>query len=437
MKKLIREKFPNIHKLLRTIRINIKKLFSSLRLEYYLGSRDKLHTKRLNIIRKKLSKDIVINIAFIVFDPAIWKYERLYRLFESDIRFKTTIVFAKADFQDSEESFTKNQTFFGRTHNTLRGLDSATGIHENFHKILKPDIVVTSAPYNYFHKSFNIYKLTKYLTIYAPYGINIANVKSAFINDHNNLLWRCYVESNYHLDLYNSWLVDLGLSNYNLISCGYAGADNIKQIIYDKDNLQTKKRKLVIWAPHWSVDKSHKYNNFGTFLDFHLIMVDIAKHYSENIDFVLKPHPLLRKFLSKKEFWGEDLTNEYFDKWKFGFNTKLIEDTYIELFNQSDAIIHDSVTFIVEYLYTMKPAAYLINNEFDFDFFNDYGKEALKSYQFIKNKNEIIFFLDNLLSGIDPNLEQRRCFFNKYLRDHNNASESIYKDILDSIIIDS
>ena len=437
MKKLIKRYFPAIVRLSRPIRLLINKVVSDLRLKYYLNSRDKLHTKRLSIIRKKLAENKKINIAFIVFDPSIWKYERLYRLLELDGRFIPTIVFAVANFQDSKESLTKNQAFFSRTYNTLGGFDSATYNHKDFHKKLHPDIVVTSAPYNYFHKNFNIYKMTKYLTIYAQYGINLHYIKSVFINDHNNLLWRCYVESDYHLHLYNSWLKELGLSNYNLRSCGYPGADDIKQIIYDTDSLPIKKRKLVIWAPHWSIDKSSKFISIGTFLDYYLIMVDIAKDYSEDIDFVLKPHPLLTKWLSKKEFLGGDLTNEYFDKWKFGVNTKLKEDNYIELFNQSDAIIHDSGTFIVEYLYTMKPAAYLTNNEFDLSFFNYYGKEALKSYQIIKNKNEITYFLDNLLAGIDPKLEQRRGFFNKYLRDHHNASECIYRDVLDSIITDS
>lgn len=90
--------------------------------------------------------------------------------------------------------------------------------------------------------------------------------------------------------------------------------------------------------------------------------------------------------------------------------------------------------FLVEYLYTCKPAAYLMNDSFDLDFYNDYGKEALKSYQFIKSKKDIVNFLDNLISGNDPKLKKRQEFYNQYLRDHHHtASENVYNDILNSI----
>ena len=35
------------------------------------------------------------------------------------------------------------------------------------------------------------------------------------ISIHNNLFCRCYVESTFRLDLYNSWIKELGRTKYN------------------------------------------------------------------------------------------------------------------------------------------------------------------------------------------------------------------------------
>ena len=137
----------------------------------------------------------------------------MYRLFENDERFLTTILIAVRSGKNPSESFNKNLLFFSRTHNVYGGPKATIELHKNFQIDLNPDIVVTSVPYDYLHKNFRISRLTKYLTIYAPYTINLTNLKFISINSHNNLLWRYYVESDYHLVLYNSWVNELEKSN--------------------------------------------------------------------------------------------------------------------------------------------------------------------------------------------------------------------------------
>lgn len=435
MKNFFKKYFPIIVRILRPFRVIVLKVFEEARLQFFLFFKDNRHRLAIKEINYKLSIQKKINIAFIVFDPAVWKYERIYRLFELDSRFLPTIIIAVRNGHNQLESFEKAKHFFINSHNVLGGIDSNIKLHKNFNKLLNPDIVFTSVPYNYFDRKFKIYRLSNKLTIFTQYSINLTNIKFVNINNHNNLLWRCYVESNYHYYLYDLWAKELGKSKYNLRVSGYVGANYIKHKVDAKESLRVNKAKLVIWAPHWTVDKSNTHINISSFLDYYQIMLEIVREYKNKIDFVLKPHPFLREKLSEGNFLGIKETEKYYKKWINGNNTRLEEGNYVELFNKSDAIIHDSGGFIVEYLYTGKPAAYLVNDSFDLDFYNDYGKEALKTHQFIKNKNDIVSFLDDLLSGVDPKLEQRQKFYNQYLRDHHHtASENVYNDILNSIL---
>lgn len=436
LRKFIKKRFPIIVSISKPARIILAKILSDIILKYYLSVRNKFHFAMITKVRRKLTESQRIIVAFLVYNPAIWKYENLYRLFERDDRFLPTIIISVIKDDNPGVAFKTNLEFFSQDHNVFEGNEATYKSHINFHKSLNPDIVVTSSPYDSsFHRNFRSYKLLKYLTIYAQYGINTSNNHFVDINTHNNLLWKYFVESQFHLGLYKKWVKEDFKIGYNFIYCGYIGADEIKHLSYDRIFKKFNNRKLVIWAPHWSIDKRIKELNISTFLDYFLIMIEIAEQYISEIDFVLKPHPNLRNLLIKEEFWGVEKTNQYYDKWHRGVNTSLVDGNYIDLFNESDAIIHDSGAFIVEYLYTGKPAGYLLKDNFDLEFYNDFGKEALKSYHLIKNKNDIVIFLDNLLFDEDTKFTQRERFYNQYLIEHHhNASENVYKYILNSIL---
>jgi CDP-glycerol glycerophosphotransferase (TagB/SpsB family) len=82
-------------------------------------------------------------------------------------------------------------------------------------------------------------------------------------------------------------------------------------------------------------------------------MIEMAKKYQDSVQFVFKPHPVLRSKLVV--LWGEEKTNAYYNTWDSLPNSTIHEDEYIDLFLTSDAMIHDSGSFTVEYLYVNKP----------------------------------------------------------------------------------
>lgn len=67
--------------------------------------------------------------------------------------------------------------------------------------------------------------------------------------------------------------------------------------------------------------------------------------------------------------------------------TQLDEGEYESLFYYSDAIIHDSSSFLAEYVFTNKPALYLMNPEKINSLVNDFGKIFI-SYYIISDKKK-------------------------------------------------
>lgn len=67
-------------------------------------------------------------------------------------------------------------------------------------------------------------------------------------------------------------------------------------------------------------------------------------------------------------------------------NSMLSEGDYIDLFLSSDGIIHDSGSFIAEYLYTRKPALHTMTNPKTYEEFNEIGKQCLDVYYHAKTK---------------------------------------------------
>jgi CDP-glycerol glycerophosphotransferase (TagB/SpsB family) len=155
-------------------------------------------------------------------------------------------------------------------------------------------------------------------------------------------------------------------------------------------------------------------------------MFEIAEKYKNKIQIAFKPHPLLKSKLSKPEVWGKQITDDFYTKWNEMENGQLNEADYIDLFMTSDAMIHDSATFITEYLVTLKPVMYLIHDDDIINRFNEIGKIAFAKHYHGRNKEQIESFIFNVvLEGIDIMKEERAWFVNKYVKPPYGQTASI------------
>ena len=102
------------------------------------------------------------------------------------------------------------------------------------------------------------------------------------------------------------------------------------------------------------------------------------------------------------------------------------------LFKYSDAMIHDCGSFKIEYLYANNPVMFLYKDEPPYDYTNWQTQKALLLHYRGQNKSDIESFIINVINGVDPLMEEREDFLNRYLTPPHGktACENIINAIL-------
>ncbi|MBR6575963.1 MAG: CDP-glycerol glycerophosphotransferase family protein [Akkermansia sp.] len=195
---------------------------------------------------------------------------------------------------------------------------------------------------------------------------------------------------------------------------------------------QSYSKKKIIWAPHWTINDDGPAFNSATFLQYAEPMCTLAQKYADKLQIAFKPHPTLYRVLCKHPEWGKEKTDAYYAWWEKQPNTQLETGEYKALFQQSDAMIHDSGSFILEYLLMDKPCMYL-SRAIEFPNFNEMNKEALKCYHIGKGEKDIETFIQQqILESKDIYLHQRQNFVKEYLLPPNGKSAA--ENIIDAIL---
>ena len=98
-------------------------------------------------------------------------------------------------------------------------------------------------------------------------------------------------------------------------------------------------------------------------------------------------------------------------------NSQLQTGEFVDLFMTSDAMIHDSGSFGVEYHYSGNPVMYIADNfEEQVVEMAEFGQLAMRQHYVGKNQEDIIDFIENVvLKGDDPMKEGREQFKKDYL----------------------
>ena len=135
--------------------------------------------------------------------------------------------------------------------------------------------------------------------------------------------------------------------------------------------------------------------------------------------------------------WGKQKTDAYYEAWATQHNTQLETGGYIDLFMTSDAMIHDSGSFCVEYHYTKNPVMYMAKNfEEQVSVKGDFGQLAMRLHYVGSNQSDIIRFIDDVVqNGNDSMKEHRNDFYNQYLLPPNGktVAENIIEVLLKSL----
>ncbi|NOR68337.1 MAG: hypothetical protein GQ532_01340 [Methylomarinum sp.] len=411
-----------------------KRFHSSIRKTYHSFQCFKLriNIKQANFNHNKAIKDLIgkkkIKIAFVLIHHGVWKYDSLYNEFNRNKLYEPIVIicpFIKNGDEDMWEALNKAEKMCQKNgYKYFDTWDSEKKLWRDFKQELQPDIVFFSIPHAITRSEYCIKNFSKTLTCYVPYSIRTDHlVDLAFNSDFQQLTWKNFYETIFHKKIAEEIAFNQGV---NVEVVGYPTLELIR------DKAQEYKKgsvKRIIWAPHWTISKSALLNR-SCFLEYYDFFIELANQHLDTIEIILRPHPFLKRTLYELDGWGKKRTDDYFSVWDSTSNLSVNNDDYIGLFASSDLLIHDSVSFLAEYLVTSNPTIFTKRRDELDPPFNEFGAICLQAHYVYNNKEQLHeAILDILFNGRDEKFEARQEIVNKYLLYEYNSSTNIYNII--------
>lgn len=206
------------------------------------------------------------------------------------------------------------------------------------------------------------------------------------------------------------------------LNIGYPALEDFMKY---KANKESGKEVNVLWTPRWTEDKENGGSNFINFKDKVLELVN-----EENVSLTFRPHPMtFDHFISVGR-----ITREEVDRYVkiYDETDKLVYDRgseYAKTFWNSDILLTDVSTIIVEYFLTGKPIVYCDTGSNP----NKLMEEMLKVFYVVKTWEEANEKVLELAKGNDPLKEERHKMIKELMgEDFEHISErfldEIYKD---------
>jgi len=300
-----------------------------------------------------------IRIVFFVLSPQVWPtLKPIWQLASQGDRFQTKVVLLENANPDDG----------------LSGLLAARSMLEDQHipfvqgksfslQSYAPHVVFLPLPYHELYPkncSPDAVRECGARIAYVPYGLEVgggaSNARYQYDVPIVRDAWRVFARSRAQQQSFGR---HCATGNAQVVVTGHPRADEpqAQEILLDQDVLaRADGRKIVVWAPHFSVTTTRKWSSF---LENYETLVEEIKA-RRNLFFVLRPHPLLERTLRKAEGWTAEKARNWFLEIKSVSNVHLDKaPEYWPAFNSSTALIADSGSFLVEYLLTGKPICHL------------------------------------------------------------------------------
>lgn len=399
-------------------------------LPYYRIFKSKIcHYRLIQSVRRRN----VANIAFVISSLSMWRSQGLIDILSKDGRFNISIILIPFSIWMEEErlySIKQLKEYFDKK--GQKYVDASTPEFKSGEWInkFKPDILFYQQPFSIYNSqidwSYNKYKLICYI----PYGLTISKKKWSFNNYMTNIGWKIFYPNSSEVQLAKKECLNKGT---NIRNVGDIHFELINNSVYDPWlNLDPEhQKKRIIWAPHYSVlpDGDLNFDSFLWLADFFMRYV---KENANKVVIAFKPHPRLRNDLKRHNDWGVKKTEKFFEEFSSLSNVIYETGEYCDLFAHSDAIIHDSGSFIGESLYSNMPCCYTAKDlNKNLDSMNDFAKECLNNYYIVSDLAGVEEFIDNVVFSEKDYLRERRISYkHDYLAPKNKGVDTnIYNEL--------
>lgn len=338
-----------------------------------------------------------LKIVFLNSQNAKWAYQSLYEEFDKNPHFEVQILITVVDEMRKEENLYLNYKklaldnynfFLAKNMNVAYAFDFDKEQYIDL-RAFKPDIIFYEQPWGLNRKQ-NILSTSQYALAFYCSGSCISNGANEYSEIFFGDVYTYFLDN----DFAKKVLVAHRFSEENLCVAGQLKLDAYLKPI-DKTNILWKSnKKRVIYAPHHSFSPN-SILRFGTFDKYYKFFYEYAKSHTE-FEFILKPHPVLKKEIIRQNLMSNSEMIEYFKAWEALPNAQIYEfGCYFDMFRDSDILITDCNSFLYEYLPTNKPVIHLTNNKSVGH--NEYGQKIIAGYYSAKNIDEINQLLEQLL----------------------------------------
>lgn len=359
-----------------------------------------MQKKHQQLIEETKGKE-KIKVVFLAIHQSVWKVDPVFKKMLDDPFFEPLILVCPYTTNGKEqmwEDMKNTYEYFEEKGYPLLSSYDKKGDRWLALEEIEPDIVFFTNPHDLTRKEYYEDAYMNYLSCYVPYFFLTTthdNDQSIYNQIFHNAIWKNFMPHEFSFTKMKEISASRG---FNSVLVGYPFVESF----FDNKNTtsvwkkQDNKKIKLIFAPHHTIDDGNlKLSNFLLIADS---FKELAITYKENIQWSFKPHPILKSKLYKNSEWGKERTDKYYNFWEYEKYTQLDEGEYIELFLQSDGIIHDSGSFIAEYLFVKKPCAYLnLSAEKKLSSINEFGHLALKSYYNIYSGEDLRQFITNLI----------------------------------------
>ena len=387
IKEIAKKVFPNSCKnfLRRNInRIKYRDLLSNTQKHY------------LSVIEKiKNRKDKKIKIAsYVVFDSTFGASNIISLMQKEPNKWTYKFIICPDVSRGQEhliEQYNQTKSFFINKYGkefVLDGYDIKTNSFIDYSDQF--DIVYCANPYDAMVTKVHqvSYLSTKnILPIYISYGCmpdkygceNVMAIKEI------SLFWKVFADNKQSYLDYKKYEL---LCGKNIVCSGYAKMDDLENYTKIKSN-----KKRIIIAPHHTV--ANNIFPLSNFLSYYKLILELPTLFP-NIDFIFRPHPLLFTNLVNQNIWSKEDVTEYLQQIKDCGIEYSVGGDYLQLLKNSDAMIHDCSSFLVEYLYTENPCCYVMRSKKTTKLFASLGKKCLSMCELAYNKEDIISFIKKI-----------------------------------------
>lgn len=381
-----------------------------------------------------------VRVAFVALNVSMWKYQGLHDLLQADPRFEVTVVLSPGITYKPEQRLRDlrqmRQYFASRGTQYVDWPLESDAPAIDIRRELQPDIVFYTQPYHgSYHARHCFLNFTDRLIAYSPYSYLQAHDAYNYDNVMQNVAWKCYYVNHFHIDEARLLARNHGA---NAVAVGYTSADDYLHHQYQEVwQHPGSGRRRLIWAPHCTLANNGTAFSRSNFLMMADGMVSLARRHRDDLQIAFKPHPGLLTELYKHPDWGPRRADAYYDQWRTMPNTQLADGDFIDLFQGSDAMVHDSGSFVIDYLYFNHPVMYVTQNmERAKSFVNEPGREAYNAHYEGSTMDDVERFADNVvLRGRDTMEAARRAYYDKYLAQPGGqtTARNMYDDIVQSL----